>query len=395
MEISQIKKKNFCLAPWFGLTISGNGGMRPCCEHEFIYNIHHDPPPVDFYNQREFIGLRKDFLEGKKPSGCQRCWKHEDQVGFSRRIDFNKNFIEYVPEGYVFKELLKEPQWLQVDISLSNVCNLKCRMCGIWGSVGWLDDEKVLEHINRNYRREWRPKYLKLMQNDLGEINFLFKGLKKIKLMEFKGGEPFLDVQHTKILEYLINNNLSQNLTLHYTTNGTVINDYILRLLSYFKKVHIVISVEGLGELYKYIRGGEYSFETDVVKNIQRFSCMDNVSISFASAIQAYNILYLADLYKFLNNLGIKRASAEGAFGSVVHSPPYLSPFVLPIELRYLASKRLKDINDFNFLSKKLIQIRENEDNKLFTIFKNFTNDLDKARNENVLDVIPEFKSYW
>ena len=394
MDISQIKKiEHFCVMPWFGLTISSDGGVRPCCEHKRIYNIHHDPPPLDFYNQREFISLRKDFLNGKKPDGCERCWKHEEQNGFSQRMHFNKKLLQFVPNQFEFRERLKEPQWLQADISHSNICNLKCRMCGIWGSVRWLNDEKRLGQLSVNYGKEKRPDYLQLTQNDINDLKFLFPGLKKIRTIFFKGGEPFLDPNHIIFLEYLVKNNFSRNLFLRYTTNGTIINDQILKLLSCFKFVFIRISVEGLGNLYRYIRGGDYSFETDIVKNIKRFSRLDNIFVGFNAVIQAYNILGLADLYEYLNNLNIKGASVDGAFNSIVHKPTYLSPFVLPGELRRLASKRLSGLKEFDKLRKSLVS--NMSDSGDFELFKNFTNTLDKIREENVLNVIPEFKNFW
>ena len=380
--------------PWFGLSLFGNGGIKPCCEYnKFIYNFHHDPPPPDFYNQHDFLKLRQDFLKGKRPPGCQRCWEHEEQTGGSERINFNKIFLPLIRGSYVFRERLREPQWQLVDISFSNICNLKCRMCGIWGSMRWLDDEKKLSQLSADYNKESRPDYFRLTRYTFNDFKFLLPLLKNIKFIQFKGGEPFLDPNHIKFLKYLISKNLHRDIFLRYTTNGTFINDDILRILSYFKRVSILVSVEVLGKLYRYIRGGDYSFETAILKNVIRFIRLPNVDISFNSAVQAYNILKLADLYKYLNNLDIRGVSADHAFCSLVHSPAYLGPFILPRQLRQLACERMRGIKEFDSLRKKLLASPEDEAN--FTVFRRFTKDLDKIRNENVLDVIPELKNYW
>lgn len=389
-----IKKiKHFCLMPWFGLTVSSNGGIKPCCEFKSIYNIHHDPPPPDFYNRREFIDLRRDFLRGKKPAECWTCWEREKDVGYSERIFLNNRLWSFVPKNYELGERLITPKWLHAEINLSNICNLKCRMCGIWGSAGWLEDEKKLGQLNEDFYKELRPEYLQVIHNNLENLKPLFGGFEHIKMIEFKGGEPFLAPNYEECLKYLIKNDRHHGLSIDFVTNGTVINNKILKLLPRFKNVNIVVSVDGLGDLYKYIRGCNYSFETDIIKNIETYSRLPNVKIRFNVAIQTYNILKLADIHKYLNNLNIGNVSAAGAFQSYVNWPPYLSPFVLPRELQQLAYERLVGIKEFDQLRESLIQGME--DSALFEVFKSFTDHLDKYRNENVLDVIPEFKKHW
>ena len=41
----------------------------------------------------------------------------------------------------------------QADINLSNVCNLKCRMCGSWASNSWFKEEIQLAKIDKRYQK--------------------------------------------------------------------------------------------------------------------------------------------------------------------------------------------------------------------------------------------------
>ena len=40
-----------------------------------------------------------------------------------------------------------------MDLNFGNTCNLKCRMCGSWGSTHWHKEDKKLQAINSNFRR--------------------------------------------------------------------------------------------------------------------------------------------------------------------------------------------------------------------------------------------------
>jgi len=155
-----------------------------------------------------------------------------------------------------------------------------------------------------------------------------------------------------------------------------------------------MFSIEGTGNLYEYIRGGKYTL-TDLDGVINDYNKLPNVNIGFNVTIQAYNLNNLKKLYNFLHELETKytKVSASQAFTTICNSPIYLSPFVLPLELREKAIEELSNINDFTSLLKSLIS--DDIHQLHWNTFVSFTNNLDKLRNENVLNIIPEFRKYW
>ena len=64
--------------------------------------------------------VRSDLSNGKKISQCTLCWDREDKGFSSMRLEANKEYGMH-------DSTLATPKYL--DLRLSNLCNLKCRMC--------------------------------------------------------------------------------------------------------------------------------------------------------------------------------------------------------------------------------------------------------------------------
>ena len=85
--------------------------------------------------------LRQAFLDGKKPSTCNKCWSVEQAGRKSKRI-LAYDMLEYTK---VFNKIDYEdinPKTIQfLDLKLGNICNLKCRICGSWSSSKWAQEQ--------------------------------------------------------------------------------------------------------------------------------------------------------------------------------------------------------------------------------------------------------------
>ena len=217
--------------------------------------------------------------------------------------------------------------------------------------------------------------------------------LKKVKRIDFKGGEPMMAKNHNQFLEWLIEENMT-DVELFYTTNGTVQNPKILKLLSNFKRVSICFSIEGTGDLYSYIRGGKYTIE-DFENTIAVYDKLKNVQIMFNVTLQNYNMFNLPDLHFFLHEMEDKydRVSANNSFTTICNKPAYLSPMNLPDDLRDKAIGRLSLFSDFEKLVESMKQRTFNPE--LWEVFINFTNDLDKMRGDSVVKAVPQLKEHF
>lgn len=391
----QSKKDNRCYMPWHGLAVAANGNIKPCCQWgDNLGKVGKQDIVETFKTHPKIVKLREDFLNGLKPDSCKSCWTREEQIGESRRKWFVSKFMNTVPDNYDYRSVVDEPMWTQMDINLSNVCNLKCRMCGSWASNSWFEEDILLSKINPKFEKENNPSNQIIRQHGLEDLKSLLPYVSKLTRIDFKGGEPMMAKNHVEFLEMLVAEGLNDKLTLQYTTNGTIVNPKILNVLSKFKKVRIMFSIEGTGDLYKYIRGGKYDID-QMESTLAMYDSLDNVEIGFNVTIQAYNLLNLKDLHGLLASWArkYKHVSNVGAFTTICNAPMYLSPFVLPQSLRLEAKNDLANIGDFKKLCENL------ESGNIYTehweTFKEFTVELDKIRGESIIDVVPKLGDYF
>lgn len=379
--------------PWHALTLTGNGDIKPCCQLKGPQgNVHGGDTIPGALGSEMGRALRRDFLAGRRPESCVSCWDREASIGESRRTWFRGKFSAAIPDGAVYTEEADLPL-VQADLNLSNFCNLKCRMCGSWASHQWIEEDRALGEISREFRREGRPERLKLFETDVDKIREILPRLVGAKRIDFKGGEPMLAKAHPELLELLIDEGFSSGLNLTYTSNGTVVNPRVLELLPKFRSVTVIFSIEGIGPLYQYIRGGRYEIR-DLERNISRYDELGNVSIGFNVATQAYNVTRLRPLCEYLFNLPLRNGSAKDAFKyTMVNDPSYLSPFIIPEELRQKAVEDSAGEPELKSIHDRLLEARFQPDK--WRLFRQFTNEVDRLRGESVLDVLPEFEAHW
>ena len=281
--------------PWHAICLSANGDIKPCCQFTNKGrppNTEH-PTIMENWNSQRMQDLRQAFLNGEKPADCNSCWEREEQIGHSRRIWFEEKFGKHITKPTT-DLIVDNPQIIQADINLSNVCNLKCRMCGSWASNSWFEEEVTLATKDKRYQKN--PKMQTVRNVTVDEIQNILPHIKDIKRIDFKGGEPMLAKHHDDFLQWMIDEGMT-DVHLLYTTNGTVQNWRIMNLLSQFKNVSLVFSIEGTGTRYSYIRGGKYPIE-QIESNMARYNELDNVKINFNVTIQNYNLLNLEELFQ-------------------------------------------------------------------------------------------------
>lgn len=396
-EYEREQYESFCKMPWHGLAVSANDNIKPCCQfHGSLGTASKDGIVDRFVNSEKIIKIRQQFLDGQKPDECSSCWEREQLIGTSRRKWFNEKFTKGIPADYNYEAPVTKENlmWTQMDINLSNVCNLKCRMCGSWASNQWFEEDRLLAAINPKFEKENNPEKQVVIQQELDNLLETIRHMKHIQRIDFKGGEPMMAKNHVPFLEELIRRGHHEFITLQYTTNGTVVNPKILSTLKQFKNVRLMFSIEGTGELYSYIRGGKFTID-ELENVIAMYNDLPNVEIGFNVTMQAYNLLNLKKLHAQLKQWENKfdKVSASNAFETICNSPMYLSPNVLPDKLRNIAITDLSGMPEFETISRSLAT------NKTHMVhwdtFKQFTKELDKIRGENVLDVIPELQEYW
>lgn len=413
----------FCMHPFTGLATREDGAIKICCRSQPIGWIQEDSLE-QVWNSEAMKTVRKQVLNNERPDVCKPCFDLEDQGVQSLR---QRHIADVIPESRInlypdaldsLKDDYTMPfEFPTMEIKINNLCNLKCRMCNPLDSTSWKDWKQVEEFYKKenNYLVPTinslvsKPgQYIGPFDNSSNWWDSFEKLLPHFRRVEFAGGEPLMDPYHYRILDML--SPYGSNIELKYATNGTTLGikdgrtiyDYWPK----FKSIAVNVSIDGIHNVYEYIRGnGKFS---EIEENIKIFKKFPNVSrVVGAFTVQANNIMQIDKVIEyFLNDLGIIFYSHR------VNYPRALSAQTLPQPLKEIAIERLQRIQgtfkDYNIIRDNPILIpiteRQISDNinflkakdlsEFWTDCVNFNLALDRTRGQSFLDINPEFKPY-
>ena len=388
--------ESICVNPWINVLIDNNGKFAPCCEYRpYLDNECQEVMYANSYTLKQVHSgtameqIRQDFLSGKRPNGCNSCFSVEDLGKVSKRRNDN----------YVFRNIINTIDWNKkttdniqsLDIKLGNTCNLSCQICTPEASSVWADQVSKSNELRKKY---FITNETKSIWTD--EKNSIFwDGLKEtyhsIRYLDFAGGEPLLIKKHFSVLQYFVDQGVSNNISLHYNTNGTIFPEAAVDLWKQFKQVKISFSIDNVGQQFEYER---YGADWNMVReNIDKFQSLDPLKFEF-------------DLYCVLSALNVHAAGRVFDFAcsknmnveySILSEPPEFSMDVLPAKAKQFAIDILNSHDSENFKIKiQPIVLKLQSDQSSLTIddFWNRVNLLDQHRGHRFADVYPELMEY-
>jgi MoaA/NifB/PqqE/SkfB family radical SAM enzyme len=265
--------KNCCLAPYSTLNFDTMGYIRVCCYNNyFILGKYPNTSLVDAWNNPEKENFINKIKSLNFPGGCEQCNLQiiENNVSnslFASFDDYDKMLIDDAP--------------IALNFDFGSICNYECIMCGGKWSSSIRKNREKLPSLKGPY--------------DDNFIEQLKPFISKAKVVNFLGGEPFLNPIYYKIWNYMLIRN--PNLNIHITTNGSIFNSKIKNYLINFPNLKLNISLDSLKkETYEFIRKNG-NFE-NVMNNIQEFKKMGKIGgIAFCPMIQ--NVYELPDIFNY------------------------------------------------------------------------------------------------
>lgn len=410
--------------PFTGLATREDGAVKICCRSQPVGWIQ-TQSLEEIWNNAEMREVRRQVLNNERPAVCVPCFNLEDQGVESlrqrhiknsfpdSRINLYPNALDSLQDDYSMPF-----EFPTIEIKINNLCNLKCRMCNPLDSTQWRDWESVVEFYEEenNYLVDAVKKlglhkrpHIDLFVEREDFWSNLEKLLPYFRRVEFAGGEPLMDPSHYRILDMLAP--YGKDIELKYATNGTVlgikggrtIHDYWPK----FKSVKVNVSIDGIHEVYDYIRSnGNFR---EVEENIKIIKSMPNVPyVVGAFTVQAGNIAQIDRVIPyFLNEMGIMFYSHR------VNYPNVLSAQCVPAEVKNAVVEKLEllknEIAAYPVMSKHpqllpftLQQINDNINflkakdlSHLWPKTVEFNRRLDLTRNQGPFEkVIPEYVPY-
>ena len=224
-----------------------------------------------------------------------------------------------------------------------------------------------------------------------------------VEQIYFAGGEPLLMEEHYRILDELVRRQRF-DVRLVYNTNFTHIDLKGRSVFEYWKQfqsVSVGASLDGMGHAAEYIRKGTKWY--DVVKNRHNMIAIcPNVDFYISPTFSIMNAWHLPDFHKEWTSAGLIRAQDLNV--NILQDPPHYRMDIAPpeykkqLETKY--RKHLDWMSDRDPLGRatqgfeSAIDFMNATDNTyLLDTFWRKTNELDKIRNENILDVLPELQA--
>lgn len=337
--------KTMCYAKWAQTSIHLTNGMTHSCYHPPLHKISLDEishNPNALHNTKQKKAERKQMLSGERPEGCAYCWRIEDAGKRSDRIYrsgeyWAQNSRTDIIEALDDKDVI--PRY--VEINFNQACNFKCMYCSPHLSTSWEDEikkhgvyiiteqnGKLIQHNNIEFLENDGLMPLKIKQEDNPYLKAFWEWwptlYKKLEVFRMTGGEPLMDNNTYKILDYIYDNPNSW-LELSVTSNfcppkqelmekfiekvkkleeiqiwndpnrynpGSGNNWYVNMALKHFA---LFVSVDSVGKQAEYIRSG-LNFEL-MTENVYQF--LKNTYNTNVTFINTYNVLSVTKTKEF------------------------------------------------------------------------------------------------
>lgn len=341
MQVTRQSSPTICPLPFMHTYITANGSAVACCEsQEFIMS----PTNTSFaqmWNSESYKNLRRALLDGEKPNVCRKCWSNEDLGLLSNRIemwrDFEAGLFGY-PELMVAESGAIPNSPVAIEIKTNNLCNLKCRMCHPESSHRIGEDKEIISKYRKHL--PWSEKVLSSQQTVSTLLNEGEDFFRHLSVVQYSGGEPLISDEQVALTEKLLQNQ-PERIHLRYATNLTQLNyknrDYP-EIWKHFKKVNVKVSIDGLFDVYNYIRvGGHFEKIVDNIKRLQDYQ-LPNLHLSIGFTTQAYNVYQLPEFLDYFEKIVPRQAITT----HLLHSPQMMMIDVFPDDIREKIIRKIK-----------------------------------------------------
>ena len=384
---------NFCIAPFQSIRQNPYGRNSPCAFGAGEWR-HGDLTPEERWNSSELNQLRQEFISGKRPSACHRCWAEED----AGKISLRQRQLEYFPNDY--KDFIKSGDWLAgpktAVFKTSNVCNLACRSCAGWDTNSYAKEGKYYADTyntttENNGQIKKHNRFIPLLPPKHMDFSQYYSIAHNLEKIDFFGGEPFLNITQLELLEYLVEKGLSKSITLYYSTNCTNYpTERLQRAWNNFKRVEISMSVDGLGAEFEYMRyPGNWLEALQVIDYIIALKSKLDCEIYTMAAItvSSLNVWIVDPLIDWVKN------TIGDYYINMVQGPAYLAVHILPESVKTAIKQHVKNPEVLGYID--LAEYNPTQWDE-FVVWQNRQ---DLYRNQKFSEVFPEYwellKPYW
>jgi MoaA/NifB/PqqE/SkfB family radical SAM enzyme len=310
--------------------------MVPCCEAQEIPLNNPGESAIESWNNDNYKELRRALANDERPERCAVCWHNEDSGIVSNRQQWeHDNWNTFADKISVNNDysVNNAPYW--VELKVSNFCNLKCIMCSTHSSYKRVADLDILKKYQADgyETRLLRPTDLFASLNEWPEL------WDHVHTLQFTGGEPIINKEHYDLLEG-IPAEAKKRIRLRYASNLSYIKfkKYdLIKIWNEFKHVNIKVSMDGIGDVYNYIRqDGDWD---TVYANMMALNNEPGIDVAAGITVQAHNIYQMPEFFQFWKDSPV---DLKFITANILQTPKYLSPAVWQNEYRQAIIEKLR-----------------------------------------------------
>ena len=412
----------FCSSPWFHMRITNNGTLEFC---RWIDRTHltnqpniSSTHPLTFF-QKDMASLRQAMLDGHPIKACHECKTMEQHGKVSGRQKqllktgiSTDNFVKTAASS-TFRSVFDQTEInlhpVDWQIDLGNHCNSACVFCSPESSSRLAAEFYKIGFIDQMPARSWAEdpviveKFIKILTSTPG-----------LTYLHFLGGETLITPGFRSMLQALIDAGLSRRVTIGFTTNLTVWDPDINKMMSEFQQVNVGTSIETLDKTNDYVRWP--STINQVSSNLDRWvelAKQNNWIISLRITPTILTASRVLSLYQFAvdHNIGIESCN-------FLNNPAFMRSSVLPKHQRLEIADQIQAwANTSVFDKTKIINIRDHhhavavavqdalsyaqylidapDESDRLPALVDYLKKLEKSRSNSVLDYLPEYEQIF
>lgn len=383
-EISKrLPTASWCPQILTGLSIQSDG-LAPCCEYD---DRRIKAQTIEEYkNSVEYKRLLKNMNAGKWSKGCLRCKSREDAGQLSQRLkEVNNQLVSLNYYGQIRPSLIENVantnQFLWMNLQPTNKCNQACIMC--WSG----SSSKLQEEQEKYLETHW----LKHRVNFFKYNNWqsMAKHLHPSGRIYLSGGEPSV---MKDVIQYLDSISNPEEIQIDLNSNFQSFNERFIKILSRFKKIYALASIDAVDSQYEYIRYlGDWK---KVEKNL----------LSTREMLPNANIL-ISPTWTLVNCWEANKLDewcTKHAFQSKITNVSFTNPFTIMSLEPSFQNELISIFENTNWAKTNTIEVKEiinaikKSDFKLelFNKFKTYLNTIDDIRKLDYSKTFPMLYRY-
>lgn len=380
-----IKKDTFCVAPWYSIYVGSDGKLAPCCKFDTQQSTFRKTE--EYWRSPELDTVRQDLLNGVKNANCNRCWKDEQSGGDSLRLISNRT-IGPRTDGPIMEQI-RDPKLANIksfDLTLGNLCNLKCVMCKPALSSQLLAEADLNPALKARYDKNYEQKDFNWPKGD-DFVDWCNRHLPQAIHIKFTGGEPFIIPWIPTVLDK-IPDEQKKRCVLHFDTNLTIVNLGLFENFSKFKQVWLSVSVEGIEQTHEYLRYG-HKWETleNNIRLIQEMK-IPNLIFQVNHVVQTASYHSIIPMTQYFDDLDME-------IHPILLKGPrhhHISALHRVAKQSFLDRTRQYNGRNHNFIKfvRSVSELHKEQDTTLTRLCIQDLTNLDRVRNNDYRDIIPE-----